>query len=64
MDMPIAFSAWNSYSLVTGDAHGYNTTDDTEGYEASAGINKRTNRTIEFSIAETSREIHWLVIGI
>ena len=61
--LPIPFRAWNSYTVVTGDAHAYNTEDDADGYHESTGTNKRTAKSIEFSIAETSREVHWLCIG-
>ena len=61
--LPIPFRAWNSYTVVTGDAHAYNTEDDADGYHESTGTNKRTAKSIEFSIAETSREVHWMCIG-
>ena len=63
LTMPIAFNSWNSYTVVTGDADYYNNSNDTEGFDCCAGINKRTNKTIEFSIAERGREIHWITIG-
>ena len=59
----IPFRAWNSYSVITGDADGFNTDNDDEGYQETTGSNKRTNRTIEFSIASSRREVHWLCIG-
>ena len=61
--LPIPFSKWDSYTVVTGDARAYNTEDDADGYHESTGTNKRTAKSIEFSIAETSREVHWLCIG-
>ena len=61
--LPIPFSKWNSYSVITGDADGFNTDNDDEGYQETTGSNKRTNRTIEFSIASSRREVHWLCIG-
>ena len=61
--LPIPFSKWNSYSVITGDADGFNTDNDDEGYQETTGSNKRTNRTIEFSIASSRREVHWMCIG-
>lgn len=63
LTMPIAFNSWNSYTVVTGEAAYYNNLNDTEGFDLCAGINKRTDKTIEFSIAESTREIHWFTIG-
>ena len=61
--LPIPFSKWDSYSVITGDADGLNTDNDDEGYQETTGSNKRTNRTIEFSIASSRREVHWMCIG-
>ena len=61
--LPIPFSKWNSYSVITGDADGLNREDDVEGYDLTTGINKMTERSIEFSIASSRREVHWLCIG-
>ena len=61
--LPIPFKAWNSYSVITGDADGLNIDNDDEGYQETTGSNKRTNRTIEFSIASSRREVHWMCIG-
>ena len=61
--LPIPFSKWDSYSVITGDADGLNTDNDDEGYQETTGSNKRTSRTIEFSIASSRREVHWMCIG-
>ena len=62
--LPIPFKAWNSYSVITGDADGFNTDSDDGGYQETTGSNKRTSRAIEFSIASSRREVHWLCIGL
>ena len=61
--LPIPYSKWNSYSVITADADGLNIDDDVEGYQEVTGANKRTARSIEFSIASSRREVHWLCIG-
>ena len=61
--LPIPYSKWNSYSVVTADADGLNIDNDVEGYDLATGINKRTEKSIDFSIASSRREVHWLCIG-
>ena len=61
--LPIPYSKWNSYSVVTADADGLNIDNDIEGYDITTGINKRTEKSIDFSIASSRREVHWLCIG-
>ncbi|MGP1458022.1 MAG: hypothetical protein ACTTKL_01750 [Treponema sp.] len=46
--MPIAFKSWNSYTVVTGAVDHANNSNDTESYDYCAGINKQTDKTIEF----------------
>ena len=60
--LPIPFTT-ASYAVVTGDANGYNSGSDTEGYEYSVGINKRTQNSVDFSIPATNYEINWICIG-
>jgi len=62
--LPIPFYKWNSYTVVTGDAQIYNREVDAEGYNFCTGINQRTNKSINFSIADKEREVHWIAIGI
>ena len=61
--LPIPYSKWNSYSVVTADADGLNIDNDIEGYDITTGINKRTEKSIDFSIASSRREVHWMCIG-
>lgn len=63
LTLPLAFSAWNSYALVTGEVQHTNDSNDTEGYNYVSGVNKRTANTVEFSVANRDREIHWFTIG-
>lgn len=63
LTLPLAFSVWNSYALVTGEVQHANNSNDTEGYDYVSGVNKRTANTVEFSVADRNREIHWFAIG-
>ena len=63
LTLPLAFSVWNSYALVTGEVQHANNSNDTEGYDYVSGVNKRTAKTVEFSVADRNREIHWFAIG-
>lgn len=61
--LPILFTVWDSYTVVFGDANGYNNGNDDEGYEYSVGINKRTQNSVDFSIPATNYAILWICIG-
>lgn len=60
--LPIPFTTV-TYAVVTGDANGYNSGTDDEGYEYSVGINKRTQNSVDFSIPATNYEVNWICIG-
>nr|DAT09749.1 MAG TPA: Putative tail fiber protein fold, Tail fiber, receptor [Caudoviricetes sp.] len=59
--LPIPFAA--SYTIVVGDANGYNNGNDDEGYENSVGINKCTKNSVDFSIPATNYAVRWICIG-
>ena len=61
--LPLSYSSENSYSFVNGSADGYNSGTDTEGFDFTDGINKKTSNSVDLSIGGTDRCVNWLTIG-